>query len=162
MNMMDTCNVLLAQARAVFNGSAGINAQISAMSLNSPLPAIGPIVNVSAPFEVYEKTTSVRYPVAAVYCQRLRNTQAEKFRLFSGSATLVFEIKVSGAHAEELEQQLNSYVEAACQVLDASRGAWTSIGTYSGAYDVKFQAMRLGGKQFVKSAQIEFEIQVSK
>jgi len=69
----------------------------------------------------------------------------EKFRVFSGNALLVADIRVSGSNAEELEMALNSYVEAACEVLFASSGAWTEIGTYSGAYDVKFQAMRLGG-----------------
>ena len=81
--------------------------------------------------------------------------------MLSGVASLVIEIRVSGACAAELETSLNSYVKAGCQVLDASRGSWTAIGTYAGAYDVKFQAMRPGGKQFTKSARIEFDIQVS-
>ena len=162
MSGVDTCNVLLAQALAVFSGTGGINDQLAAMSLNPPLPPVGTILNLSAPMEAYEKTASVKYPVATLYCERLRNTQLQKFRVFSGNALLVVEIRVSGACAANLESDLNSYVEAACEVLYASRGAWTDIGTYSGAYDVKFQGMRLGGKQFTKSAQIEFEIQVSK
>jgi hypothetical protein len=131
------------------------------MSLSPSLPPVSTILNLSAPLDVYEKTTSVKYPVAAIYCGRLRNTQMEKYRIFSGSAQLVVDLRVSGASAEDLETSLNSYVEAACEVLYNSRGAWSNIGTYSGAYDVKFQAMRLGGKQFTKSAQIEFDIQVS-
>jgi hypothetical protein len=159
---MDTCNVLLARALTVFGGTGGFNDQLAAMSLNPPLPPVGSILILSAPLDTYEKTSSVKYPVATVYCERLRNTQLEKFRVFSGNALLVVEIRVSGSRADELESSLNSYVEAACDVLYNSRGAWTDVGTYSGAYDVKFQSMRLGGKQFTKSAQIEFEIQVSK
>ena len=161
MSTVDTCNVLLAQAVTVFTGAGGINDQLSAMSLSPSLPPVSTILNLSAPLDVYEKTTSVKYPVAAIYCGRLRNTQMEKYRIFSGSAQLVVDLRVSGASAEDLETSLNSYVEAACEVLYNSRGAWSNIGTYSGAYDVKFQAMRLGGKQFTKSAQIEFDIQVS-
>jgi len=162
MSIVDTCNILLAQALTVFSGTGGINDQLAAMSLDQPLSPVGSILILSAPLDAYEKTASVKYPVATLYCGRLRNTQMEKFRVFSGNALLVAEIRVSGANAAELESALNSYVEAACEVLYASSGAWTDIGTYSGAYDVKFQAMRLGGKQFTKSAQIEFEIQVSK
>jgi hypothetical protein len=159
---VDTCNLLLGQALAIFSGPGGINDQLTAMSLNPPLPPAGSILILSAPIDAYEKTTSVRYPVVTMYCERLKNTQAEKFRMLSGSATLVLEIRVSGARADELDIQLNSYVEAACQVLDASRGPWTGVGTYTGAYEVKFQAAKPGGKQFTKSAQIEFDILVSK
>jgi hypothetical protein len=162
MSVTDTCNLLVAQAYSVLSGMGGINDQLAAMALQPGLPAIGTILTLSAPLDVYEKTASVKYPVASVYCARLRNTQMEKFRVFSGTALLVIEIRVSGANAADLETSLNSYVEAACEVLYNSRGRWTSIGTYAGAYEVKFQAMRLGGKQFTKASQIEFEIQVSK
>lgn len=162
MSTVDTCNVLLEQALAVFSGSGGINDRLSAMSLNPFLPPVGSILKISAPVDVYEKTATVKYPVLTIYCERLRNTLTEKFRPVSGSALLVVDIRVSGARADDLDTTLNSYVEAACQVLDAARGPWTGIGTYAGAYDVRFQAMRLGGKQFTKSAQIEFDIHVSK
>ena len=159
---MDTCNVLLDQALAVFEGAGGINDQLAAMGLDPSLPPIASFLKLSAPVDVYEKTTSVKYPVATIYCERLRNSQVEKFRMLSGVTSLIAEIRVSGARAEDLDAALHSYVEAACYVLDTSRGPWTSVGTYAGAYDVKFQPMRLGGKQFIRSAQIEFEIQVSR
>ena len=154
---VDTCNVLVEQALAMFSGPDGINSQ-----LEPSLPPLGTILILSASLDTYEKSASVKYPVATIYCGRLRNSQTEKFRMLSGIASLVIEIRVSGACAEGLESNLNSYVEAACRVLDGSRGPWSRIGTYNGAYDVKFQAMRLGGKQFTKTAQIEFEIQVSR
>ena len=159
---MDTCNVLLNQAADVFSGPGGINDQLAALSLNPSLPPVGTILKLSAAVDAYEKAASIRYPVATIYCERLRNTLAEKFRGFSGSALLVVEIRVSGARPEDLDAQLNSYVEAGCRVLEASRGPWTDIGTYTGAYDVKFQAMRQGGKHFTKSAHIEFDIHISR
>lgn len=162
MSAIDTCNVLLGQAQAVFTGPEGINAQLTGLAIQPALPPVATILTVSAPMDIYEKSAGVRYPVACIYCTRLKNTQHEKFRMFSGVATLVIEIRVSGENAGVVEKSLNSYVEAACEALYKSQGSWTSVGTYSGAYDVKFQAMRQGGKQFLKSAQIELEIQVSK
>ena len=159
---MDTCNLVLDQAMYVFGGPGGINDQLASMSLNPPLPPVDSILRLSAPVESYEKTVTVRYPVATVYCERLKNTLTEKFRMLSGTASLVVEIRVSGARAEDLDTQLNSYVQATCQVLEASRGSWTDIGTYAGDYDVKFQATRPGGKQFTKSAHIEFSIHITR
>ena len=154
--------MLVQHALAVFSGSGGINDQLSEMSTGTTLPPVASILKLSAALDSYEKTATVRYPVATIYCQRLRNLQTEKFRMLSGIATLVLEIRASGERAEELEFSLNSYVQAACQVLEGCRGVWTAIGTYAGAYDIKFQALRPGGKQFTKSAQIEFEIQISR
>jgi len=162
MSTANTCNVLLGYAYSVFSGPGGINDQLAALSLTPALATVGSILKLSASVDVYEKTCNVRYPAATICCERLKNSQTEKFRMLSGSALLVVEIRVSGAVAEELESNLNSYVEAACRVLDASRGPWSEIGTYTGTYDVKFQSLRPGGKQFVKSARIEFDIQVSR
>jgi hypothetical protein len=162
MSIVDTCNALVERALAVFSGDSGINAQLTAMALTRPLPALTTILKMSAPVEVYEKTTALRYPVATICCERVKNTQAEKFRMFSGSALLVVDIRVSGERAEDLEISLNTYVQAACLVLEGAVGPWTTIGTYTGTYDVKFQAMRYGGKQFTKSARIEFDVLVSR
>jgi hypothetical protein len=152
----------LDRALTVFSGPGGINDQLTALSLNPAIPLVGSILNLSSPVDAYEKATAVKYPVVTVYCERLRNTQNEKFRMLSGIALMVVEIRVSGERAEALETNLNSYVQAATQVLDGARGPWTDIGTYTGAYHVKFQAMRSGGKQFVKSVHIEFEILISR
>jgi len=159
---VDTCNLLLERALNVFSGLGGINDQLAAMALNPAIPLVSSIFNLSSPVDAYEKTTAIKYPVATIYCERLRNTQNEKFRMLSGTASMVVEIRVSGERAAALETSLNSYVQAATQVLDGARGPWTDIGTYAGAYDVKFQAMRSGGKQFVKCAHIEFEIFISR
>jgi hypothetical protein len=159
---MDTCNLVVEQALAVFGGSGGMNDRLAAVTSNRTLSPVVSFLRVSAALDSYEKSTTVRYPAATVYCTKLKNTQTERFRMFSGTATVVLEIRVSGERAEELEADLNTYVQAACEVLDASRGPWSTIGTYGGAYEVKFQATKAGGKQFMKSAQIEFEIQISR
>src|SRR5262249_27116751 len=128
---MDTCNLLLARALAVFSGPGGINDQLASISLDPVFPPVGSFLRVSTPMESYEKSAAVKYPVATLYCERLKNTQMEKFRLFSGTALLVFEIRVSSTNAEELDASLNSYVQAACQVLENARGTWTEVGMYA-------------------------------
>lgn len=158
----DTCNQLVAEAISRFQGENGLNQQLPSLSGPYPLPSIATFVRFSGALDIYEKAESIRYPVAAIYCSGLKNTQREKFRTLSGTASLVLEIRVSGAKAEELETVLNSYVEAACVVLTASRGSWASFGSYSGDYAITFQSIRAGGKHFVKSAKIEFDIHVSK
>jgi hypothetical protein len=162
LNIVDTCNMVVDQALYVFSGPGGINDQLASMSLNPALPPVSSILKLSAPLDAYEKTASVGYPVATIYCDRLKNTLAEKYRMLSGSATLVVELRVSGARVEDLDTQLNSYVQAACGVLEATRGPWTDIGTYTGTYDIKFQSAKPGGKQFTKSAHIEFDIHISR
>ena len=159
---MDTYNLLVDQAVAVFSGAGGINDQLAEQGLMTPPAPVASILKLSAPLDVYEKTASVRYPAMTICCVRLKNTQTERFRMLSGIATLSVEIRVSGTQADQLDSNLNAYVEAACRVLEGSSGPWTPAGTYTGAYEVKFQAARAGGKQFTKSAQIEFDILVSR
>jgi hypothetical protein len=156
MSNVDTCNALVSAAIHLLGGSSGINSQ-----LPGGIAPVGSLLKFSGPVDVYEKAASIRYPVVNVHCERLRNTQREKYLSLSGEATLVVEVKVSGTNSDQLETSLNSYVEATCQCLQSARGTWTSAGTYSGNYDVKFQPLRTGGKQFVKSARIEFDIHVS-
>ena len=159
---MDTCNQLVQQALTVFSGPEGINGQLASIGTSNPLAPLHGILRLSAALDNYEKAAPLRYPAATVYLQKIKNNQTERFRLFSGTGTLVIEIRVSGDRAEELEATLNSYVQATCQVLESSRGAWTEVGTYAGGYEVKFQPLRPGGRQFIKSAQIEFEIQINR
>jgi len=162
MSTPGVCNQIVDYAVQVFGGAAGINAQLAEMAGARTLPRVGSILRLSASIESYEKTTAVRYPAATLCCQKIKNAQTEKFRSLSGTATLALDIRVTGERAEDIEAHLNTYVEAACRVLESSLGQWTNAGFYAGAYDVKFQGIRPGGKQFTKSAEIVFDIQLSR
>ena len=47
------------------------------------------------------------------------------------------------------------------QVLDFSRGDWGDGMYYAGGYQVTFGSVKHGGKNFVQSAKVIFEIGVS-
>lgn len=112
--------------------------------------------------EAAEKLTTAKYPTVYVYCERIQNTLREKFRTFSGTATLNVDLRISNDHLEELDKKLQLYVEAVTNVLDNSRGTWEPGIFYPGGYEVQFGAVKPGGKQFLQTARIRFEVHISR
>ncbi len=115
--------------------------------------------NVS--LELAERSTDIRCPAVQVYCERLRNELKEKFRAFSGKATLTMEVRHSQDRLEGLDQQVQGYAQAIAQVLDENRGDWSGGLYYGGGYDVAFGPVKQGGRNFVQTAKITFEVGVS-
>lgn len=115
--------------------------------------------NVAA--EVIEKSHPVRYPRLHVYCERLTNSQREKFRTFSGKSLLVMEVRVSQDRLDGIEQSLHFYVEALTRVLEANRGDWGGSMFYGGGYDAVIGPVKRGGKNFLQTARISIEVDVS-
>lgn len=111
--------------------------------------------------ELAEKTAGAQYPVFYVYCEKVVNQLREKFRTFSGKARLAVEVRASHERLEELGRAAELYAEAVTDVLDRSRGDWGSGLFYAGGYEVLFGAVKRGGKGFVQTAKIGFEIEVS-
>lgn len=112
-------------------------------------------------FEMAEKSAGVRYPIVYVYCEKITNQLKEKFRTFSGKVRLAIEVRVSQDRLEELGRQLELYVEAVTDVLDAQRGDWGEGMFYSGGYEVSFTATKHGGKNFIQSAKVSLDVDVS-
>jgi hypothetical protein len=112
--------------------------------------------------EILEKSSGVSYPSMQVYCERVTNSLREKFRTFSGKARMVIEPRVSQDRAEGLESTLQLYVDAVTQLLDANRGDWGQGMFYTGGYEVSFSPMRHGGRNFLQTAKVAFEIDISK
>jgi len=112
--------------------------------------------------DIAEKHTSAKYPTLHVYCDRIQNTMREKFRTFSGTATLNVDLRISHDHVEELDKKLQLYVEAVTNVLDNGRGTWEPGVFYPGGYEVQFGAVKPGGKQFLQTARIRFEVHISR
>jgi hypothetical protein len=52
-------------------------------------------------------------------------------------------------------------VDAVTQVLDANRGSWGEGAFYAGGYEVSFDPIRHGGKNFIQSAKVSFEVDLS-
>ena len=111
--------------------------------------------------DVAEQGRGVPYPALFVYCDRVVNSQREKFRRFSGRARLNIEIRVSGTRCEGLERELETYVDAVTEVLHRSQGDWGQGASYSGAYEVHVEAVKRGGKNFLQTAKVVLEVDVS-
>lgn len=108
-----------------------------------------------------EKSTGAAYPSVHVYCEKLSNTLREKFRTFSGTVTVVMEIRVSHDRLAGLEQSLRHQVEAVTQVLDFSRGDWGGGMFFTGPYTVEFAPVKHGGKNYIQTARVTAAIDVS-
>ncbi|MGE5569007.1 MAG: hypothetical protein ACM3S5_08225 [Rhodospirillales bacterium] len=108
-----------------------------------------------------ERSAGVAYPAIYTYCETLANLQKEKFRTFSGKAHMVVEVRVTHDRLEKVSSSLEYYTGAVTEVLDASRGDWGGGMFYTGGYKVEFGPIKHGGKNFLQSAKVLFEVEVS-
>src|SRR6185312_17097647 len=120
------------------------------------------ILAQNASVEISEKTGSTHYPALLVYCDKVSNTQREKFRQFSGKAHMVVEVRHSQERLDSIESNLQVYVDAVCALLDDSRGDWGGGSFYGGGYDVHYEPVARGGINFLQKAKVGFEVEVSK
>jgi hypothetical protein len=111
--------------------------------------------------DLAERATTVKYPVVLVYTDRVRNLLTEKFRSFSGKVRTVAEVRVSQDRLEGVETRTRLYVEAITQVLDTNRGSWGEGAYFTGGYEVIFDAVKHGGRNFLQAARVSFEVDVS-
>ncbi|HEY3825826.1 MAG TPA: hypothetical protein VGL82_14780 [Bryobacteraceae bacterium] len=145
--------------------TSGVTSQITALEqLDSGLQAgaIRNIVALNASVDISEKVGFVQYPALLVYCDKMSNTLKEKFRQFSGKAHLVVEVRHSQDELTDIASNVDVYVDAVCTLLDASRGDWGSGLFYAGGYDVSYEPVGRGGKNFLQRAKVGFDVEVSK
>jgi hypothetical protein len=145
--------------------TGGVNVLIGPLDeTNFNLQAIGiqNVVALNTSVEIGEKTGHVQYPALLVYCDKLSNTLKEKFRQFSGQAHMVVEVRHSQDVLTGIESNAEVYVDAVCALLDASRGDWGSGLFYAGGYDVGYETVGRGGKNFLQRAKVGFNVEVSK
>jgi len=163
--MAQTGSASTRELARILQGETGISFSIAQISEreNFTLPLIedSQIVTRNVAADLAEKTTSVKYPLLHVYCDKVINSLKEKFRTFSGTAGMNVEIRVSHDHIEELETRMQLYVDAVTDVLDRSRGEWNRGMYYSGGYAVQFGAVKKGGKHFLQIAKVQFELNIS-
>ncbi len=127
------------------------------------LPAIAEtqLIGQRVASELAERSPGVKYPAAYVYCEKLTNTLTEKFRRFSGKALMAVEVRVSQDRMDELERRVQLYVEAVTGVLEQTRGDLGSGLFYGGEYAVEFGPVRHGGRNYLQTARVLFELDVS-
>jgi hypothetical protein len=128
----------------------------------SQMPAFPPpeIVVGNIALDLWERALGGRFPQIVVYCVRVENLLVEKFRTFSGAAHLVIEVRNSQDRLEGLESRTHIYSEAVLEVLEDARGEWRTGVYYCGKYEVKFEPVRHGGKNFVQVAKIMVPVEV--
>lgn len=157
--------IAVKKAAGLLRAPAGLQAGLAAIAqanrVELPLIELGQIISQNVPAEVIEKSAGTKYPAFHIYCEKLQNTLREKFRQFSGTATLSVDVRVTHDRLEGLDQRLQWYVDALTDVLDANRGDWDNGLFYTGGYTVTFQPVKHGGKNFLQTAKVSFDVQVS-
>ena len=119
------------------------------------------IVPQNTPVAIAERHLVAHYPSIHVYVDRVQNLLIEKFRTFSGKVRTVAELRISQDRIEGLEQQLRLYVDSVTQVLDTNRGSWGQGMFYTGLYEVRYEPVQQGGRNFLQTAKVIFEVDLS-
>ena len=144
---------------------SGLSENLAALSERAglTLPAIGKkqILTQNVAQALVERSLEVKYPTLLLYCERITNDLREKFRTFSGKAHLAVEVRVSQDRLEGLENLLGIHVDAVTRVLDQNRGDWGDGMFYTGGYEAVFGEMAHGGRNFIQTGKIRFEVAVS-
>jgi hypothetical protein len=143
----------------------GVNIRLGAMEQADPaLTTIGirEVIASNTPLDISELAGQAQYPALAVYCDRMSNTMREKFREFSGTAHFVVEVRHSQPMLAGIENNLQTYVDAVCALLDDSRGDLGGGAFYSGGYDITYEAVARGGKNYLQRAKVGLDVEVSR
>lgn len=140
---------------------ASVAALSTAASVTLPPITISQIIPQNVSPEIAERALVTKYPTAHIYCEKVVNLQREKFRTFSGQSHMAVEVRVSQDRLDELETQMQLYVEAVTNVLDANRGDWGGGMFYGGGYELSYGTVKKGGRNLLQSAKITFVLEVS-
>jgi len=145
-------------------GSSGVNANLASLTQGLPgAPALetSQIRSGNIAADLAERSSAVRYPAANVYCEKIVNSQVEKFRTFSGTIQMAIDLRHSTDRVDNLQSHLETYADAVMAVLNVSSGDWGGGMYYGGGYQITFAPVKQGGKNFIQAAKITFEIGVS-
>jgi hypothetical protein len=149
----------------VLAADGGLPAAVEALVLQQgmTLQRIAPqqIIAQNVAAELSDQSTSSKYPLVYVYCNKVVNELREKFRTFSGDAQMVVEARVSHDRLDQIETNLQAYVDAITQVLGNSRGDWGDGVFFDGGYEVTFGGVKHGGRNFLQIAKISFVLEIS-
>ncbi len=113
----------------------------------------------NVPADLADQNRSVIYPAIYLYSSRMENVLRRKFNGFAGPIRFVADVRCTRERYDGLERELSAYVEALTTALGNNAGSWGQNLIYSGAYAVKFEPVKLGGKNFIQSAKIEVEVE---
>ena len=131
--------------------------QVAAITAANRIAAI----KLSTKQELVERSVDVKSPTLLLYCEKISNDLREKFRTFSGKAFMAIEVRVSQDRIEGLGRSLEIYVDTVTRILDQNRGDWGNGMFYTGGYEAVFGEMKHGGRNFIQTAKVRFEVAVS-
>lgn len=140
---------------------ATVEALVQQQGMTLPLIALEQIIGQNVAPELSEKSVTTNYPLVYVYCNRVVNQLREKFRAFSGDTEMVIEARVSQDRLDQIETNLQAYVDAITQVLDNNRGDWGDGFFFDGAYEITFGGVKHGGRNFLQIAKVSSALEIS-
>lgn len=158
-------SMVTSKSMGILTAPAGLSDRIAALSAAEQveLATIPPsqMAAQQVAFETAERSAGVSYPAVYVYCEGLVNTLREKFRTFSGRAQMVIEVRTTHDRLEGVTSGLQYYAAAVAETLDRNRGDWDEGMFYTGGYKVEFGPIKHGGKNFIQTAKVRYEVEVS-
>jgi hypothetical protein len=149
----------------VLTSTGGLNTNLAALAQAESvtvLPVASQFVfteNVSS--DVAEKSGEVKYTAVYIYCDKVVNSLKEKFRSFSGNLQMEIDVRVSQDRLEGIERVSQLYAGAVTQTLTQIRGDWGQGLFFPGAYEISLGPVKHGGRNFIKSAKISFQVDAS-
>jgi hypothetical protein len=149
----------------IIEPGSGVNANLVALTQGAlrTLRILDPaqVRSGNVASDLAERSDTVQYPAANIYCEKIVNSQIEKFRTFSGKLQMAIDLRHSEDRLDHVQSNLETYTDAVMAVLDTSLGDWGGGMYYAGGYQVAFGPVKHGGKNFIQIAKITFEIGVS-
>ena len=131
--------------------------------LGITLPPIGPkqVYAQNVAQELVERALDLKYPTLLVYCEKISNDLREKFRTFSGKGGDGDRGPGFAGPDRRAGESAPGYVDAVTRILDQNRGDWGNGMFYTGGYQAVFGQMEHGGRNFIQTGKISFEVAVS-
>jgi len=143
----------------------GVNANVATLTQGAvSIPGIldpAQVRSGNIASDLAERSDAVQYPAANIYCEKIVNSQVEKFRTFSGKLQMAIDLRHSEDRLDQVQGNLETYTDAVMGVLAASLGDWGGGMYYAGGYQVAIGPVKHGGRNFIQTAKITFEIGVS-
>lgn len=156
---------LAAQVMALLtSNTSGVNSRITSIEANDLTlkgAGIRSFVAQNVSTEIAETAGQALYPCVLVYCQTVENLKREKSRDFSGRVHLVIEVRQTQETLEAIDRNTEMYVDAITALLGEARGQWGDGASYSGGYEVEYEPVTMGGKNFLQRAKVNFAVELS-
>jgi hypothetical protein len=150
---------------AILAGSEGVPAAVTAFSQTQNLSlapvSTGQIIAQNVAPDLSEHSRGSNYPLVYVYCTKVTNQLREKFRTFSGNAEMVIEFRTSQDRLDDIQTNLQSYIDAVTQVLDDNRGDWGDGVFYAGGYELTYGGVKHGGRNFLQLGKVSLVLEIS-